>query len=280
MKFRPGMGHLNMHRPLLAAALALGSSSAFAADIPPATVKAPVAVQNPYDLVIELGAGAEVRPDYPGAKNYEVWPTGFVDLHFLRLPGFGVVKNGRYEQGWSFGPSFNWQSKRKTSDYPELFGLNDVDATFELGAKVGYTFDWVRPWIAARYGLGGHSGIAGETGLDFIFRPSPVFEWTVGPRATFANRDYMETYFGVTPAESALSGTLAHYSPGGGFKSVGFEFTSRYEFAPQWAVRGEFIYDRLIGDAADSPIVKVGSENQYTAKLGLTYTFSLRLFGN
>jgi outer membrane protein len=270
-----------MKRPLLAAALAFGSSSAFAADIPPMPAKAPVVVEQPYDLIIELGAGAQVRPDYPGAKNYEVWPTGFVTLHYLQLPGFGVVHNARTAvQGWSFGPSFNWQSKRKTSDYPELFGLNDVDATFELGAKVGYTFDWIRPWVAARYGLGGHSGIVGETGLDFIFRASPALLWSVGPRATFANRDYMETYFGVTPAESALSGTLAAYSPGGGFKSVGAEFNARYEFAPNWAVRGEFIYEKLIGDASDSPIVQVGDANQYTAKLGLTYVFHLKLFGN
>ena len=39
-------------------------------------------------------------------------------------------------------------------------------------------------------------------------------------------------------------------------------------------------HEKLIGDAADSPIVQVGSENQYTAKLGLTYMFSLKLFGN
>jgi outer membrane protein len=270
-----------MKRPLLAAALAFGSSSAFAADIPPMPAKAPVVVQQPYDLMIELGAGVQVRPDYPGSKNYEAWPTGFVTLHYLQLPGYGVVKDGRADlRGWSFGPSFNLQSQRKASDYPELFGLNDIDMTFELGAKVGYTFDWIRPWVAARYGLGGHSGIVGETGLDFIFRASPVLLWSIGPRATFANRDYMETYFGVTPAESALSGTLAAYSPGGGFKSVGAEFNFRYEFAPKWAVRGEFIYDKLIGDAADSPITQVGSENQFTAKLGLTYLFELKLFNN
>jgi outer membrane protein len=267
--------------PLASAALTLAASAATAADIPPRPAPMPVVVERPHDLVIELGAGAQVRPDYPGSKNYEVWPTGFVTLHYLQLPGFGVVKNARTnDQGWSFGPSFNWQSKRKTSDFPELFGLNDIDSTFELGAKVGYTFQFVRPWVAARYGLGGHSGVVGETGLDFIFRPSSAFEWTVGPRATFANRDYMQTYFGVTPAEAALSGTLAAYAPGGGFKSFGAEFTARYEFAPQWAVRGEFIYDKLIGDAADSPIVQVGDANQYTAKLGLTYTFSLKLFNN
>jgi outer membrane protein len=279
MEFHPARPVLI--RSGLAALSALVASSALAADIPPRPAPAPVMVERPHDLVIELGAGAQVRPQYPGSKDYEIWPTGFVTLHYLQLPGFGVVKNARAnDQGWSFGPSFNYMSKRKTSDFPELFGLNDVDASFELGAKVGYTFDWVRPWVAVRYGFGGHDGIVGETGLDFIFRTSPVTEFTIGPRASFANRDYMETYFGVTPAESALSGILAPYSPGGGFKGVGAEFTARYEFAPQWAVRGEFIYEKLIGDAKDSPIVQVGDANQYTAKLGLTYTFSLKLFGN
>ncbi len=97
-----------MKRPLLAAALVFGSSSAFAADIPPMPAKAPVVVEQPYDLMIELGAGVQVRPDYPGSKNYEAWPTGFVTLHYLQLPGYGVVKDGSAElRGWSFGPSFN-----------------------------------------------------------------------------------------------------------------------------------------------------------------------------
>jgi hypothetical protein len=34
----------------------------------------------------------------------------------------------------------------------------------------------------------------------------------------------------------------------------------------------------LIGDAAASPIVKAGNENQVTAKLGLSYKFRIKLF--
>lgn len=272
-----------MSRPALAAAiLALAGSAALAADIPPRPAPVPVVVQQPYDIIIELGAGGQVRNKYPGSKDYEFWPTGFVDLHYLKLPGFGVVKNPRTsDQGWSFGPSFDYTSKRKSADYPELFGLNDVGATYEAGAKVGYTFDWIRPWAAVRYAFGGGEGLVGETGLDFIFRFSPVFQVTAGPRASFASSDYMQAYFGVTPLESARTGfRLAAYEPGGGFKTVGAGFTTRYEFAPQWAIRGEFLYEKIVGDAADSPIVQVGDSNQYTAKLGVTYTFAWKLFGN
>jgi outer membrane protein len=136
-----------------------------------------------------------------------------------------------------------------------------------------------RPWLAVRYGLGGHDGIVAETGLDLRFRPTDITEFTVGPRASFATGQYMKTYFGVTPTESIQSG-LRVYNPGGGIKGAGFEVSGRYEFTPQWALVGMAFYERLIGDAADSPIVKLGDENQLTAKLGLSYKFGLKLFND
>lgn len=98
-----------------------------------------------------------------------------------------------------------------------------------------------------------------------------------GPRASFATSEYMRTYFGVTPAESTRSG-LGAYSPGGGIKGAGLEVSGRYELTEQWALVGLAYYERLIGDAAASPIVKAGNENQVTAKLGLSYKFRLKLF--
>ena len=109
--------------------------------------------------------------------------------------------------------------------------------------------------------------------------PTELTELTVGPRASFANSEYLQTYLGVTPAEAALSKVLWAYAPGGGFKGVGLDATARYQFTPEWAVVSELIYERLIGDAADSPIVQVGGDvNQLTAKLGLSYKFGLKLF--
>ncbi len=272
----------NWRRVGIAAIAALIADSAAASDLPsPPPPPAPVAVApvRPYDIILEIGAGGQMRPAYEGAKDYQFDPTGFATLHYLWLPGFGELKSGRKAEGFFIGPSFRYVSKRDSADYPELFGLNNIDATFELGAKVGYDFNWVRPWVAVRYGLGGHSGIVGETGLNFVFKPTEITEFTVGPRASFANGEYMETYFGVTPVEAARSRLMWAYAPGGGFKGVGLDATARYQLTPQWAVVGELIYERLISDAADSPIVQVGGDvNQFTAKLGLSYKFGLKLF--
>ncbi len=271
---------MNNFGRLAVAAVLLTAGPALAADIPPAPAQ-PVAVvpARPYDIILELGAGAQMRPAYEGAKDYQFDPTGFATLHYLWLPGFGELKSGRKAEGFFIGPSFRYLSKRNSADYPELWGLNDIDASFELGAKTGWDFSWVRPWVAVRYGFGGYSGLVGETGMNFVFKPTEVTEFTIGPRASFASSDYMQTYFGVTPLEAARSRLMWAYAPSGGFKGFGLDATARYQFTPQWAVVGELIYERLIGDAADSPIVQVGGDvNQLTAKLGLSYKFGLKLF--
>ena len=265
----------------ISAAVLRSTGTAFASDLPsapPPPQIAPAAVARPYDIILEIGAGAQVRPAFEGSKDYQFDPTGFATLHYLWLPGFGELKSGRKADGFFIGPSFRYITKRDSNDYPSLAGLNNIATSYEVGIKAGYSFQWIRPWAAIRYGFGGYSGLIGETGLEFVFQPTQVTEFTVGPRASFASSDYMQTYLGVTPQEAARSRLWA-YEPGGGFKGVGVEMTGRYQFTPEWAVVGELIYERLIGQAADSPIVQIGGDaNQFTAKLGLSYKFGLKLF--
>jgi outer membrane protein len=228
------------------------------------------------DIVLELGGGGAVAPAYEGADDYLLSPWPIVSLHYLRLPYFGEFGGGP-ATGFSFAPSFRYVAKRDADDYDDLEGLDDVDAAFELGATVGYRYDMFRGFATLRQGLGGHHGLIGEIGLDAIAAPTPKLEVSLGPRLGFASEDYLDTYLGVTAAESAASG-LREFDPDGGLKGIGIEANLRYALSPRWSLVGNAGYERLIGDAADSPITNVGSENQFTAGLGLTYTFGLDLF--
>ena len=185
---------------LMALALSVFPSGALlAADAsaPQQLLTASAAPARPYDVVVEIGAGGAARPAYEGAKGYEFNPTGFFTLHYLWLPGFGAVKKERADEGFSIGPSFRYVYKRDSDDHPELRGLGNIDAAFELGGRIAYQWNVFRPWLAVRYGLGGHGGVVAETGLDFRFRPSAVTEFSIGPRASFATGEYMRTYFGA-----------------------------------------------------------------------------------
>ena len=165
------------------------AEAASAADMPnQQSLPIGAAPARPYDILVEIGAGGAMRPAYEGAKGYEFNPTGFFTLHYLWLPGVGNVKKERAEEGFSIGPSFRYVYKRNSDDNPELRGLNNVDAAFELGGRFAYQWRMFRPWLAVRYGIGGHGGIVAETGLDLRFRPSPVTEFTIRPPRKLRDR--------------------------------------------------------------------------------------------
>ena len=84
----------------------------------------------------------------------------------------------------------------------------------------------------------------------------------------------MRTYFGISAVEAAASG-LPAYDIDGGLMSVGMELSARYDLSDNWGVEGVAAYDRLVDDARDSPIVGIGSPDQYEIRLGVTREISL-----
>jgi outer membrane protein len=228
------------------------------------------------DLVLEVGGGLRALPVYEGAEDYKLRPWPVIELHYIRLPVVGGVGGGP-ERGFSFSPSFRVIEERDDDDYPDLAGLGDVDLAVELGGEVAYRVGMFRALAAVRRGFGGHEGIVGRVGVDAVLQPVPRLSMAVGPRLFFASEDYLQTYLGVTPAQAAASG-LPIYDPDGGIRGVGLEADFKYRISQRWSVVGEVGYERLVLDAADSPIAELGSENQFAAALGLSYRFHLDLF--
>jgi MipA family protein len=224
-------------------------------------------------LEFELGAGGLVSPSYEGSNRYLLSPYPVIRFGYLQLPN-GCTLGGGDGLGLSFAPSFRYRGERNSTDAPELAGLNMVDAAIELGAGVRYTFANARVFADLRHGVTGHSGITGELGADLIARPSTNLTLTLGPRLSFADAKYMQTYFGVTAAEAAGSSFTA-LTPAAGFKSAGVETTARYEFSEKWALEGNASWNRLINDAGNSPVTAVGSRNQFAAGVGLVRKFSI-----
>ena len=221
----------------------------------------------------ELGAGANFQARYEGSDSYAVGPWPIFRLKGLTFAnGFNI--GGGDGTGLSLKPSFRYIGKRTAADFPELSGLNDVDAAFEIGLGASYATDQWRIFGDLRAGLGGHDGLVGEIGADVILRPSPELAVWAGPRLSFASADYMNTYFGVTAAESIASG-LTGFDAGGGIKSAGAEIGMRYDFNKVWALEGSASYARLIGDAGDSPITALGDADQYGLKIGLVRSFRI-----
>ena len=233
------------------------------------------------DIMLELGAAARVAPAFPGADNYTLYPAPIIKLRFLKLPIFGTVADSSKNVGLAVYPAFNFEGERDAADHSELKGLRTVKWAIELGAGVRYTGDFVEAYAEVRRGFNGHHGFVGELGIDAVARPSDRLKLKLGPRLSFADSEYMSTYFGVSSGEATASGgRLSAYDAGGGFRDVGLQFGAEYAWSDRITLYGDAGYRRLVGDAADSPIVKrAGSENQFTAGLGLTYRFSWNVDG-
>lgn len=223
-------------------------------------------------ISFELGAAGKVSPSYFGSSDYMLSPVPLIRLKRLELPN-GFVIGGGSDEGFSLSPSFGVVGERSTKDSPELVGLNAIDTAFEFGLAAKYQIGQFRVMGALRRGFGGHEGIRGELGADYIYKPDD--KWTLhgGPRLDFADSTFANTYFGVTAAEA--SGSFAANTASGGLISAGLEAGVRYQVNEAWAVEAGASWDRLVGDAADSPITAQGSKDQYSVQFGLLRRFDI-----
>ena len=78
----------------------------------------------------------------------------------------------------------------------------------------------------------------------------------------------MESFFSVTSKQSGASG-LPTYKAEAGIKDINISVTAGYPITNRWRVGAKVEYKRLVGDAADSPIVV--DENQFLAGIGISY---------
>ncbi|PVB61270.1 MipA/OmpV family protein [Labrenzia sp. 011] len=230
-------------------------------------------------FVIDLGIGAIAKPRYEAADSYLVYPFPIIAVGRFYVPGLGQVVDGRRKSGVFFYPSFNYIGERKASDSSDLTGTKTVDWALELGLGGGFRTNHFRAFAELRQGINGHTGQVGMVGLDGIIYPSEKWEVSFGPRADFASEDYMDTYFGVSASEAANSGgRLTAYSPSAGFKSLGLAARASYDWNDDVRLHLQGGYDRLVGDAADSPIAEGGSKDQFSLGVGVSYRFAFDLF--
>jgi outer membrane protein len=237
--------------------------------------------QDGRDYRVRVGVGAQLRPEFIGADERDVAQLFDVDvargdeLFRVEAPddsfGLRLISGDRF----TAGPAANIEASRKDSDVGAPVGK--VPTTFEAGA-----FAEFQPSDAFRFrgellkGIGGHEGVTGSVGGDFIARDGDRYALTIGPRLLFSDARYQRAYFGVDAA-AALATGLPLYRPGSGLHAVALASGLSYQFTPRFGLFGYARAERLVGDAAKSPVVRAfGSRNQLSAGAGLSYTFSIR----
>lgn len=255
----------------------LALAVALVAAIPSLAQAQPASPQeSPWTFVI--GAAASYRPEYEGGKIYEASALPSLDVRYRDIAfaslreGIGV--NLLRTAAFRAGVLVKYRFGREEDASDALRGMGDIDGTIEAGAFGRFTGRALRGSVEVRKGVNGHEGWVADLGLDVRGRISDVMTFSVGPRVSWTDDTFAQTYFGVSAAQAARSG-YRRYEAEGGIKSVGLAGSLGYQVTPAIGAGAFAQIGRLTGDAADSPIVKDrGNPTQASIGLSLTYRFS------
>ena len=220
-----------------------------------------------------LGVGA--LPEYEGSADSRIVPFVVSRFSLFRneaeIDGLQARLDLHDDPVWRVGPALSVTIPRGADvESATVALLEKRNLAVELGGFVGFRRRYgdamegtLSGLVSARRDVTSvHDGwlVTGE--IEYFFAARRWLRFGVQLNTTYASPAFMDTYFSIDERDATRSG-LPTYSAGGGIKDVGTELISVVSFSEQSGILVRYAYNRLLNDAADSPIVTVdGSRNQ------------------
>lgn len=154
-----------------------------------------------------------------------------------------------------------------------LAGMDEIGARLQFG---GFYNTYLSPqWRLTSSLLIGagreHDGVRLELGVQRLaLATGERHRVSVAAGLGLVNRQYSETYFGVTETES-VRGRFAVYAPGGGLQDVHLGARWNWVLAPSWMLTSNLQAKRLLGDASQSPLTE--RSTNLTVSTAIAYRF-------
>jgi outer membrane scaffolding protein for murein synthesis (MipA/OmpV family) len=225
---------------------------------------------------VTVGMGAAVIPLYEGSDHYRTVPSPAVDIRYKDIAflstGDGLGVNLLRGETYRAGVALGYDVGRTQHAAGRLNGIGGIPP-----APVARAFAeaYVLPFVFAadiRRSIGGTDGLIGDLGAYMPVIGTETLAVFVGPGITFADQHYVRKYFGVGPSQAAPhSGLPLYNSAGGGASNANFGVSIDYHYTDNWMLNGDIGYERLLGDAASSPIVQ--TKNQIGVAVTIAYEF-------
>jgi outer membrane scaffolding protein for murein synthesis (MipA/OmpV family) len=221
---------------------------------------------------LAVGFIAGVGPEHAGARRTDVdvepglavrWGRVSLASHSVfALRGEGAAAQGglRLEllrsPRWRSSLGLRWDSGRDDGASPGLEGAGGVRSTLRARWSAGYRFDggWRAGAALTTDALGRGGGWEGQVDAGRDIRLTPATVVGAGLAVRFAGQRWQQARFGVTPAQSALSGYPA-YAPGAGLRDLAFLAGGRTDLGAGWVLFYGASVSRLAGPSAASPRV-------------------------
>jgi outer membrane scaffolding protein for murein synthesis (MipA/OmpV family) len=249
----------------------------------------------PKAWTMGIGLAPVIAPVWQGSRDHglSIFPDlrlNYRDAVFLSVPD-GLGWNAVNQDGWKIGPlaKIRFGRQESTGGSPFLItggstalrGFGDVGIAGEFGgfAQKSLMAGKLRLRAEVRQGTGGHDGVVADTSVGWNDRKRDgSLLWSAAIRATWADSDYSNVYFGVSQAQSLAAG-LPAFRTGSGLISAGVTanlIKPLGRFGKHGAITVFTSYDRLGDVAADSTLIRLrGDRNQVAAGLAYGYRFGL-----
>lgn len=233
---------------------------------------AETARERPRRFEGAVGLILAYKPAFSGSSDRQVKPelAGFLRWGRITVSGAGgftTKAQDDVERGLDallikrehlrVNLALRFDAGRQESDSDDLAGMGNVPAT--VRARLGLRWEPAPLWSVslsssfdALNRVGGYM-VSGSVSRTFV--PAPRQRVILGASLTGAGDRYMQTWYGVTPAQSAASGYAVYDAPEG-LRDLSLSATWRMDFDDHWAGFASLGASRLLGPAADSPLVR------------------------
>ena len=243
-----------------------------------------------------LGVGAGYMPSYEGSDNYIITGAPVIrgSYHGFDFESRGTavavdVLPNPNDAAFNLllGPELriNFDRTNRIND-TAVRALGERDVAIEAGGFAGFAYSGLlNPYdsVTARVDVltdvsSQHDGTLVIPSLAYSTPLSQAIFAFVSVDGTWADDNYTDAFFSVTPAGALASG-LPVYTAQGGWKDVSINFGANYDLSGDLrdGGLGVFVgasYSRILEDAADSPIVRLrGDRDQWFVAGGVTYGF-------
>jgi len=235
---------------------------------------------KPSAWSVMLGAGAAVRPTFEGSDRYFVSPVPLVSINYNDMISLDTSGLNTYwrKAGLQIGGGLTYNLGRLqgsnsvfTPGDERLNGLGDIPATAGLRAFVNYKLGpVVLGTTLTKYLAEGNNGLLIDALVEAPYRLSERTTVTGRLFATWADQSYMQTWFGITPAQS-VSSSYAVYQADSGIKNVGLGVNLRHQLGTSWMLSADARLSRLTGSADYSPITVSDVNMSFLAMLGYRF---------
>lgn len=242
---------------------------------------------KPDIWLVTVGSWAVFEPRFEGSSHFSTNARPIFNIRkegsreWLVLPNDGFDFELIETDNFRAGPVGNWHWQRHigsgTGLSPRGFKrIGSVDLSLEAGGFAEYwPTNAFRTRAELRHSVIGGKGMIADLTADAVWRATPALLFTAGPRISIADSDFMRAYYAVDAAQSAAL-NLPAYAAKAGLRSMGAGTMGKYTWTENWATMTFVEYQRLSGDAGDSPVISThGTRDQISVGAGVSYTFSV-----